>query len=113
MKRTIVIVFAVVSTFHVSLFADTGLRCCAIAQASSVATAQTKVATLHIEGMSCASCATAVKHVLSKVAGVKEVSVSYGERKGVVTYDPARVTPQEIASAVEEKLPTYKATVIK
>ena len=71
------------------------------------------VAVLHIDGMSCGSCATAVKRVITKVDGVKDARVSYAEKKAVVTYDPAKVPPQKIATAVSEKLPTYKATVEK
>ena len=72
-----------------------------------------KVTTLHIEGMTCGSCAAAVRHVLRKVDGVKDARVSYEQKQGVVTYDAIKVTPEKIARAVEEKLPTYKATVVK
>src|SRR5947209_8095271 len=111
MKKAIVIVLVTVTMLAVSLFAGGGPF--ASAQAGNTAVVQTKVTTLHIDGMSCGSCVTAVKRVLSKVAGVVAVNVSYEEKRSVVTYDPAKVTPQKIASAVEEKLPTYKATVIK
>jgi len=72
-----------------------------------------KVILLHIEGMTCGSCATAVRRVLRKVDGVKDARVSYQQKQGVVTYDPTKVTPEKIAHAVTEKLPTYKATVVK
>ena len=77
------------------------------------ASAAEKLTTLRIEGMTCGSCATAVKHVLKNVDGVKKAHVSYAEKNAVVTYDAAKVTPEKIARAVTEKLPTYKATVIK
>ena len=71
------------------------------------------LAIFHIEGMTCGSCATAVKQVIKKVDGVKDARVSYAEKRAVVTYDPEKVTPEKIAHAVSEKLPTYKATVEK
>ena len=73
----------------------------------------TALAILHIDGMTCGSCATAVKQVLKKVDGVKDARVSYEEKKAVVTYDAAKVTAERIAGTVSEKLPTYKATVMK
>lgn len=96
--------------------ANAGGGCCAIREPSAavqVSAASEKVTTLHIEGMTCASCAIAVKRVLKGVEGVKDAQVSYEEKKGVVTYDPAKVTPEKIARAIEKKLPTYKATIIK
>lgn len=77
------------------------------------ASAAEKVTTLHVEGMTCGSCAAAVKHVLKKVDGVKDAQVSYEEKSAVVTYDAAKVTPAEIARSITEKLPAYKATVVK
>jgi len=73
----------------------------------------TALAILHIDGMTCGACATAVKHVLKRVDGVTNARVSYEEKKAVVTYDAAKVTPEKIARTVSEKLPTYKATVAK
>ena len=73
----------------------------------------TALAILHIDGMTCGACATAVKQVLEKVDGVKDARVSYEEKKAVVTYDAAKVTADMIARTVSEKLPTYKATVMK
>lgn len=66
--------------------------------------------TLHIEGMTCGSCATAVKLVLQKTPGVTASKVSYEEKQAVVTYDPAKTTPAKIAAAVAGAL-TYKVTV--
>lgn len=78
------------------------------AKASAVSTA-----TLHVEGMTCGSCATAVKHVLKSVGGVTDARVSFKEKQAVVTYDPKTVTPEQIARAVGEKLAGYTATVAK
>ncbi len=70
------------------------------------------VTTLHIEGMTCGSCATAVRHVIKKIEGVKDAKVSYQDKKAVVTYDASKVTPQKIAGAITAALP-YKVTVEK
>ena len=68
-------------------------------------------ARLRIEGMTCGACATSVKIVLGKIHGVSTARVSHEEKSAVVTYDPAKVTPQQLADTVNEKLP-YKATVV-
>ncbi len=75
--------------------------------------AQTATTKLHIEGMTCGSCATAVKHVLKGIDGVKDARVSFEQKSAMVTFDQTRVTPAKIARTIEEKLPTYKATVAK
>jgi len=110
-KNLIAILVTVGAALGVATYAGAGRAIPQRAAASS--TASEKVATLHIEGMTCGSCATAVKRVLTKVDGVKAATVSYEKNSAVVTYDPAKVTPEKIARAVEEKLPTYKAKVIK
>lgn len=66
--------------------------------------------TLHIEGMTCAGCETAVKMVLKKTAGVISSDVSYEEKRAVVSYDAAKTTPEKIAKAVADAL-SYKVTV--
>ena len=66
---------------------------------------------LRIEGMTCGACATSVKIVLQKIDGVNTARVSHEEKSAVVTYDPAKVTPQHLADTVNAKLP-YKATLV-
>lgn len=77
----------------------------------NAAFAATSTATLHIEGMTCAGCETAVKLVLKKTPGVISAKVSYEEKRAVVTYDPAKTTPQKIAIAVADAL-SYTVTVV-
>jgi mercuric ion binding protein len=78
-----------------------------VAQTARAANATT---TLHIEGMTCAGCETAVKMVLKKTPGVISSEVSYEEKRAVVSYDAAKTTPEKIAKAVEDAL-SYKVTV--
>lgn len=70
-----------------------------------------KTATLDIQGMTCGACTASVRVVLKKIDGVSDAKVSFDEKKAVVTYDPAKVTPQKMADAVNAKLP-YKAKVV-
>src|SRR5262249_20097407 len=81
------------------------------ARAALVLAADAKTATLGIEGMTCGGCAASVKIVLKKLDGVSSAAVSFGEKRATVTYDPAKVTPQQMADTINAKLP-YKAKVL-
>src|SRR6266542_1076531 len=113
MKKLTTITLIMLASLAVTIFANGGSACCFIPRASAATVERAAVTTFHIEGMTCGACATAVKQVLGKVDGVKDARVSYEEKKAVVTYDPATVTAEKIARTVSEKLPTYKATVVK
>lgn len=63
------------------------------------------IAALHVEGMTCGSCATAVKLVLQKIPGVSTARVSYEQKQAIVTYDPAKTSPAKIAAGVRGQLP--------
>jgi copper chaperone CopZ len=53
-----------------------------------------------IEGMSCEGCVASVKHVLSRVAGVRVVDVSVG--KASVAVDDAKATEHDLVRAIEK-----------
>lgn len=57
--------------------------------------------TIVIEGMSCGHCVAAVKGALERLDGVDVRDVQIGS--ATVAYDPARVSPERIAGAVEEE----------
>ena len=58
-----------------------------------------KQATIGIEGMSCGHCVAAVKQALGRLDGVEVQEVKIGS--ATVSYDPASVSPERIAQAVE------------
>lgn len=57
--------------------------------------------TLQIDGMSCGHCVAAVKSALGKMDGVAVEQVDIGSAR--LTYDPARVTPEQIVDAVNDE----------
>lgn len=79
--------------------------------AASSLPAKTRAAVLKVEGLSCASCVGQVKHTLKQVNGVTEVDVSLQNREARVQYDPAKVSPEALAAAVNNL--GYKATLTK
>jgi copper chaperone CopZ len=81
--------------------------------AGSMAAAEsTAVTKLHIEGMTCGGCATAVKLVLKKTPGVVSSHVSYEEKRAEVTYEPSKTSPDAIAKEIATRL-SYKVTVVQ
>ena len=56
--------------------------------------------TLTVEGMTCASCSVAVRTALRRLEGVQDARVSVEEKRAVVDYDAARVTPQRMVEAI-------------
>ncbi len=57
---------------------------------------------LHIEGMGCASCTSAVEEAIQAVPGVRTCSVNFGTEQATVEYDPSQTTTDAIARAVAD-----------
>jgi len=53
-----------------------------------------------ITGMTCASCVRRVEKALTKVTGVSEATVNLATERTTVSYDPTRVTLDDLSSAV-------------
>ena len=66
--------------------------------------------TLHIEGMTCGGCVIGVRRVLERLAGVQKADVSYEKQRAVVTYDPDKVTIEQMIAAISTL--KYRATVV-
>ena len=60
----------------------------------------TETATLDIEGMTCASCASAVEKSLSRAPGVQNALVNFATEKATVHYLPAQASPATLKEAV-------------
>jgi copper chaperone CopZ len=72
---------------------------------------------LHISGMTCGSCPLTARVAIQKLPGVYGATVTLDDSLGIVRYDPARVTPDQIAAHLAEMtgftarvLPDPKAT---
>jgi P-type Cu+ transporter len=58
--------------------------------------------TLKIEGMHCASCASAVERSLAKINGISEAAVNLAAETAIVTYDPKTAEFADFVSAVDK-----------
>jgi copper ion binding protein len=92
-------------SFLISLcFAITSMTsgCAASDHPSAVRTASNIAeANIAIEGMSCASCVARIKSKVRSLAGVKTVEVSLETRRAKVSYDPQKITVDEIRKQIE------------
>jgi P-type Cu+ transporter len=62
---------------------------------------ETRQAELPITGMTCANCVATVERTLRKQPGVEEAAVNYASERATVRFDPAAVTLEQMAAAIE------------
>jgi Cu+-exporting ATPase len=67
---------------------------------STQATQTTERLELPLEGMTCSSCANRIERKLNKLDGV-QATVNYATEKAAVQFDPAEVSTDDLAGAVE------------
>lgn len=60
--------------------------------------ADTAAVRLHISRMTCGSCPATARLALKKLTGVYSATVTLDDSSGIVSYDPRRVTPEQIAA---------------
>src|SRR3989344_9097903 len=57
--------------------------------------------TYSIKGMHCASCASVIEMTLKKVEGVISIEANYGTETAKVTFDEAKITPENLSLKLE------------
>jgi mercuric ion binding protein len=70
--------------------------------AGSVLAAEPRTVTLGVEHMTCAACPITVRKALSHVSGVTQSTVDMTAHTATVTFDPARTTPEALATSVSQ-----------
>jgi len=60
-----------------------------------------KVATIHVEGMTCPLCTTAIKKSLKKIDGVTKARVLLNSKKATVYFDE-KVSKKSLLKAIED-----------
>ena len=68
----------------------------------ALAAENSKEMTLPVEGMSCNSCVAHVKSKLKPMEGIQQVSVSLEKRNATITYDPDKVSPEQVQEVINE-----------
>jgi len=70
--------------------------------ASSAIAGKTSIATLDISNMTCAACPITVRKALEKVPGVDSTKIDLKTHRAVVTFDPAKTTPDRLTQATTD-----------
>ncbi len=79
-------------------------------QAPAQVPAQTpRTITLAVRAMTCGGCVLGTRKALTRLPGVAKADVSYEKGTAVVTYDPRRVTVEQMVAAI--KTLGYTATL--
>lgn len=60
-----------------------------------------KTVTLAVKGMTCGGCVLGTRKVLTRLPGVAKADVSYEKGAAVVTYDPRKVTVEQMVAAIK------------
>jgi copper chaperone CopZ len=102
--------FAVCDLCRPALSASTAARTPAHLFAAAEGVVEQKAVTLRIEGMTCGGCAIATRKVLARLPGVTKVEVSYEQERAIVTFNPAKVTVDQMIAAVRTL--GYTATLL-
>jgi copper ion binding protein len=69
----------------------------------------TATATLDVQGMTCAACGSAIKTACKKLDGVATVDVDVAGGQATVTFDPGKVSAEDVARKINDL--GYKAKV--
>jgi periplasmic mercuric ion binding protein len=86
-----------ITTFIVILGGAFGPKLVLADDNSVVAT--TKIVTLNVPGMYCATCPFTVRKSLEKLDGVSNVKTSSATKTATVTYDPAKLAIKDLITA--------------
>ncbi len=63
---------------------------------------------MKIGGMSCSFCTSTIRKAYERIDGVHDVGVSLAHEEGLVRYDPAKVTPDQLRRTLEQVGYTYR-----
>ena len=74
---------------------------------AGIALAAETTTTFKVTGMYCSACETKIQHALQKTDGVKSATVSLDKGSAIVTYDDAKLKPDQIVKVIEKE--GYKA----
>lgn len=61
-----------------------------------------KTTVFRIEGMNCDACANTIKTLVEKVPGVQMASVSYGDGRARVLFDPKSIEEEHLVDTIQK-----------
>lgn len=73
-----------------------------LAGLTGLANAREVTVQIPVSGMTCGSCAVAVKKALTSVAGVKKVDVSVEQNRATVVYEDSQANEKQLRDAINK-----------
>lgn len=73
------------------------------AQSTDSNKAQGSTVTLKVSGMSCGACAARVEKTAKEISGVTGAKASQPKGTAEITFDPAKITAEDIAALITKK----------
>ncbi|XP_041357192.1 copper-transporting ATPase 1-like [Gigantopelta aegis] len=64
--------------------------------------AAVKETVIDIEGMTCMSCVRTIEGMISKLDGIQQITVSLENKSAAVSYDPSKLSPEQIANNIDD-----------
>lgn len=64
--------------------------------------AGTSVTTIHVGGMTCGACTSAVEGAFKDVAGIKSFNISLLSERAVIEHDTSIISPEKLAETIED-----------
>ena len=61
-----------------------------------------KEISLKIEGMHCTGCSNRLEKVLNSTDGVEKATVSFEDKKAIITFDESKTNIEKIKEAIED-----------
>ena len=69
---------------------------------AGLASAKEVTTQIPVSGMTCGSCAVAVRKALTSLEGVKKADVSVEQKKATVVYEDSQVTEKQLREAINK-----------
>jgi len=69
---------------------------------AGLASAKEVTTQIPVSGMTCGSCAVAVRKALTSLNGVKKAEVSVEQNKAIVVYEDSQVTEKQLREAINK-----------
>ncbi len=82
----------------------------ALTATSTAAAAPSSQETLHVQGMVCPNCEATVESLLTGMDGITHATADHSSRTVTVTFDPARVNPQQMVQQINSQT-YYRASL--
>ena len=70
--------------------------------ASTRTKASQETCEISVEGMTCGSCVKNIESTISSVSGINSICVSLDQKKAVVVFNPAELSPEAVAEKIDD-----------